>query len=95
MNSSGEKRPEARDEPRCDQRFVRRLRAHIALMAPHQKDRVGGKLIVESCETIETLQEYIETLEKWRDETVANCSVASDPPYSPNVESTHANPKTK
>ena len=88
MNSSGEKRMEAAHKPRYDQRLVRRLRAHIALMAPHQRERVGGQLIVESCETIVALQEYIEALEKWRDETVANCSVASDPPYSPNDKHT-------
>lgn len=35
--------------------LVRRLRAHIAMMAPHQKERRTGKLLIEATEIIEIL----------------------------------------
>ena len=47
---------DARD---CVPRLVRRLRSHIAIMAPHQKEREGGKLIVESYEAIEELRQAL------------------------------------
>ena len=61
--------------------LVSRLRSHIAMMAPHQRERVGGRLLVESFDEIRELRGRVAALEAWRDETVANCSVASDPPY--------------
>jgi hypothetical protein len=37
--------------------LLQRLDAHIAMMAPHQKERLGGALLIEC-------QEYIRRLEK-------------------------------
>ena len=44
---------------------LHRLHCHIAQMAPHQKERSGGKLLIEAVEEIERLNHEIElTLEE-------------------------------
>lgn len=40
--------------------LVRRLRSHIAMMAPHQKERRTGKLLIEATEIIEMLERVLE-----------------------------------
>lgn len=40
--------------------MVRRLRNHIAMLAPHQKERVTGKLLIEATNEIERLRDALE-----------------------------------
>lgn len=41
------------------QRLVRRLRSHIAMLAPHQKERMTGKLLIEATDEIGRLHAAI------------------------------------
>lgn len=56
----------------ADEQLVQRLQNHIAAMAPHQKDRVGGKLLIEAAAEIKRLSGAKER------EAVANGSVLLD-----------------
>jgi predicted metal-binding protein len=40
--------------------LIRRLRNHIAMMAPHQKERQTGKLLIEATECLEMCERVIE-----------------------------------
>ena len=39
--------------------LVRRLQAHIAMMAPHQKERSGGQLLIEATAEIQRLRDAL------------------------------------
>lgn len=41
-----------------------RVRNHIAQMAPNQKERRGGKLLIEAADEIEALEKEVLCLEK-------------------------------
>lgn len=41
------------------QRLVRRLRSHISMLAPHQKERMTGKLLIEATDEIGRLHAAI------------------------------------
>lgn len=41
------------------QRLVRRLRSHIAMLAPHQKERMTGNLLIEATDEIGRLHAAI------------------------------------
>lgn len=41
---------------------VRRLRGHIAQMAPHQRERRGGQLIIEATDELERLQNVLQRI---------------------------------
>ena len=70
--------------------LVRRLRSHLAMLAPHQKERMTGKLLIEATEEIERLHAAIlqtRDAERQRDElravmeTIAHAGY-EDPPHA-------------
>lgn len=47
-----------------------RLNNHIAMMAPHQKDRLQGKLLIESRDALKELKEANDNLFRIKQKTV-------------------------
>lgn len=48
----------------CQERLVLRLRSAVAHMAPHQRDRQNGKLLIEALAEIEALTKRFTKLDK-------------------------------
>lgn len=44
--------------------LLKRLNNHIMMMAPHQRDRVQGKLLIEARDEIKRLQELLRSMPK-------------------------------
>jgi hypothetical protein len=68
--------------------LVRRLRAHIAMMAPHQKERHAGKLLIEATTEIRKLQTALGDLMPYvLEDYYPNCAT---PGYKAAVEAAKA-----
>lgn len=51
--------PQLSPSPMADGDLLERLVRHISMMAPHQKDREGGRLLIESADEIKRLQTHL------------------------------------
>jgi len=85
-----------RDAPASSvQRVVRRLRSHIAMLAPHQRERMTGKLLIEATDEIGRLHAAIvQTINENKHLADGeNCTlIRLKRAVSPNAEVSHAAP---
>lgn len=58
--------------------LVTRLSSYIARMAPHQKEREGGKLLIEALEELKFIRDILDVVNKHQFRGLGICEVISE-----------------